>query len=366
MLQPATVQAFDGARLDRPRQPARRSGALRRDPLARHLPRRAARRHVAARPRRPLGRRGAGAGSRPAGSATATEIMALNVYNGKLYGAAIPRAEVFRYERDGSWTSLRRLFDPPGWRPVLVRNMAARRTASAAMREWTRVTSLTQHDGLAVRVGRQLHERGDRRAGRRPRHRSTRSARASSRRRRARSSRAGATSPPSAAARHAHGLRRRPRGGCRARGAVTRIDRDRRPAPHRRGRDRSLRRRDRRLPDLRPRARTEIKREIAAPCTTRRQRHEALESRHGRLRVGGRSAPRRARPDRPLRGRGDLHVARRSTRPSSSAAHGRPIEVVRDFDDLIARPDIDVIDLCSRSNLHAEPGDRRGARPAST
>ena len=31
---------------------------------------------------------------------------------------------------------------------------------------------------------------------------------------------------------------------------------------------------------------------------------------------------------------------------------GRPLEVVRDFADLIARPDIDVIDICSRSNLH--------------
>lgn len=34
--------------------------------------------------------------------------------------------------------------------------------------------------------------------------------------------------------------------------------------------------------------------------------------------------------------------------------HGRPIELVRDVGELIARPDIDVIDLCSRSNLHAE------------
>ena len=74
--------------------------------------------------------------------------MALNVYNGKLYGAAIPRAEVFRYERDRSWTSLRRLFDPPGWRPVLVRNMARPPDGDRRMREWTRVTSLTQHDGL--------------------------------------------------------------------------------------------------------------------------------------------------------------------------------------------------------------------------
>lgn len=32
---------------------------------------------------------------------------------------------------------------------------------------------------------------------------------------------------------------------------------------------------------------------------------------------------------------------------------GRPLEVVRDFAELIARPDIDVIDICSRSNLHA-------------
>ena len=34
-------------------------------------------------------------------------------------------------------------------------------------------------------------------------------------------------------------------------------------------------------------------------------------------------------------------------------SHGHPIELVRDFDELIARPDIDVIDLCSRSGLHA-------------
>jgi Concanavalin A-like lectin/glucanases superfamily len=77
-----------------------------------------------------------------------TEVMALAVYNGKLYGAAIPRAEVFRCERDRSWTSLRRLFAPPGWRPVLVRNMSRPPDGDRRMREWTRVTSLTQHDGL--------------------------------------------------------------------------------------------------------------------------------------------------------------------------------------------------------------------------
>src|SRR5512143_2639753 len=31
----------------------------------------------------------------------------------------------------------------------------------------------------------------------------------------------------------------------------------------------------------------------------------------------------------------------------------RPIEIVRDFGELIARDDIDVVDICSRSNLHA-------------
>ena len=36
-----------------------------------------------------------------------------------------------------------------------------------------------------------------------------------------------------------------------------------------------------------------------------------------------------------------------------AADHGRPIQVVRDLDGLLARPDIDVVDLCSRSDLHA-------------
>ena len=36
-----------------------------------------------------------------------------------------------------------------------------------------------------------------------------------------------------------------------------------------------------------------------------------------------------------------------------AADHGRPIELVRDLDGLLARPDIDVVDLCSRSDLHA-------------
>jgi len=77
-----------------------------------------------------------------------TEVMDLTVYNGKLYAGAIPRAEVFRYERDGAWTSLRRFFHPPGWRPVLVANAGRQPDGDRRMREWTRVTSLTEHDGL--------------------------------------------------------------------------------------------------------------------------------------------------------------------------------------------------------------------------
>jgi hypothetical protein len=77
-----------------------------------------------------------------------TEVMALNVYNGSLYAGTIPRAEIFRYERDGAWTSLRRFFDPPGWRPVLVANMRRPADGDRRMREWSRVTSLTEHAGL--------------------------------------------------------------------------------------------------------------------------------------------------------------------------------------------------------------------------
>ncbi|MDX6540545.1 MAG: hypothetical protein QOI71_2155 [Gaiellales bacterium] len=34
--------------------------------------------------------------------------------------------------------------------------------------------------------------------------------------------------------------------------------------------------------------------------------------------------------------------------------YGRPVDIVRSLDELLARPDIDVIDICSRSNLHAD------------
>jgi hypothetical protein len=146
MLQPATVRAFDGAtwedlgnpltdpeRCDEIHTLVTYGGALHAGtwPLGR-----VARWDVRRRRWRQTGRLG-----------DSTEVMALNVFNGKLYAAAIPRAEVFRYERDGSWTSLRRLFGPPGWRPVLVRNMGTDE-GFRRHREWTRVTSLTQHDGL--------------------------------------------------------------------------------------------------------------------------------------------------------------------------------------------------------------------------
>jgi hypothetical protein len=77
-----------------------------------------------------------------------TEVNALTVFNGKLYAGALPRAEVFRYEADGAWTSLRRFRDDPGWQPVLVRDMERPPDGDRRMREWGRVTSLTQHDGL--------------------------------------------------------------------------------------------------------------------------------------------------------------------------------------------------------------------------
>lgn len=39
--------------------------------------------------------------------------------------------------------------------------------------------------------------------------------------------------------------------------------------------------------------------------------------------------------------------------PAFTGRDGTPLEVVRDFADLIARDDIDVIDICSRSDVHA-------------
>ncbi len=73
-------------------------------------------------------------GPTAAGWATRSKINGLAVYNGKLYGGAIPRAEVFRYDDAQGWTSVRRFLDPAGYvfqSPI----------------EWARVTSLTVFDG---------------------------------------------------------------------------------------------------------------------------------------------------------------------------------------------------------------------------
>ena len=71
MLQPATVHAFDGSDWDDLGNPLGDPARCDEIHTLATLPRRAARGHLAARPRRPLGRRAAGAGGRPAGSATA-------------------------------------------------------------------------------------------------------------------------------------------------------------------------------------------------------------------------------------------------------------------------------------------------------
>ena len=50
----------------------------------------------------------------------ATEVIGLTTYNGSLYAGTIPRAELFRFDAPGKWSSVRRLFDPPGFEPVAV------------------------------------------------------------------------------------------------------------------------------------------------------------------------------------------------------------------------------------------------------
>jgi Concanavalin A-like lectin/glucanases superfamily len=74
------------------------------------------------------------------------EMNALVVYNGKLYAGAIPRAEVYRYEGGQEWTLMKRFFSPEGWDPIPVAH-APSPEARRRVAEWTRVTSLTVHDG---------------------------------------------------------------------------------------------------------------------------------------------------------------------------------------------------------------------------
>ena len=75
-----------------------------------------------------------------------TEVNSLVVYNGKLYGGSIPRAEVCRYDGEERWTSLKRFYSPPGWVPVPPTDNGGKPTPEQ-VGEWSRVTSLTIHDG---------------------------------------------------------------------------------------------------------------------------------------------------------------------------------------------------------------------------
>lgn len=75
-----------------------------------------------------------------------TEVNALVVYNGKLYGGSIPRAEVCRFDGGEQWTSLYQFYSPPGWTPVPPSQVGGKPTRQQVA-EWSRVTSLTIHDG---------------------------------------------------------------------------------------------------------------------------------------------------------------------------------------------------------------------------
>lgn len=70
-----------------------------------------------------------------------TEVIALTVYNGSFYAGSIPRAEVFRLDADNRWTSIRRLFDPPGFEPEPVGSGAK------GVQNWTRASGLAVYQG---------------------------------------------------------------------------------------------------------------------------------------------------------------------------------------------------------------------------
>jgi hypothetical protein len=62
------------------------------------------------------------------------EINALLVHHGKLYAGVLPKAQVYRYERDGQWTLLSSLASRPDY-------------DQAVCPSWNRVVSLTTHQG---------------------------------------------------------------------------------------------------------------------------------------------------------------------------------------------------------------------------
>lgn len=95
----------------------------------------------------------------------ATEINALQTYNGSLYAGSLPYAEISRYDGGEKWTMIRRLHAPAGWRPSSVRDSGwqSRQEMEAGgddvpsddlMREWGRATSMVEYDGrLYVSTG---------------------------------------------------------------------------------------------------------------------------------------------------------------------------------------------------------------------
>lgn len=95
----------------------------------------------------------------------ATEINALQTYNGSLYAGSLPYAEVSRYDGAEKWTTIRRLHAPAGWRASIIRESGWQSrqemeeggdnpTSDDLMREWGRATSMVEYEGrLYVSTG---------------------------------------------------------------------------------------------------------------------------------------------------------------------------------------------------------------------
>ena len=75
-----------------------------------------------------------------------TEVNSLVVYNGKLYGGSIPRAEVARYDGTPQWTTIKQFYSPTGWTPVPPMENGGHPT-NDELNAWSRVTSMTIYDG---------------------------------------------------------------------------------------------------------------------------------------------------------------------------------------------------------------------------
>jgi hypothetical protein len=71
----------------------------------------------------------------------ATEVVGLTVFNGCFYAGTIPRAELFRFDAPNGWTSMRRLFNPPGYEPVPVGG------GGPGVADWSRASSLAVFQG---------------------------------------------------------------------------------------------------------------------------------------------------------------------------------------------------------------------------